>query len=68
MKSAVTGDGGADKLQVQAMLVHAFKLTEIPRPDDAADALALALFGALSGMPYAKTVPGTTRSTVRATA
>lgn len=71
MKSAVTGDGGADKLQVQTMLVHTFRLKEIPRPDDAADALALALFGALHASSssaqasHAETVPGVTRSTVR---
>ena len=53
MKAAVTGDGGADKTQVQTMLVHVFRLKEIPRPDDAADALALALYGALSGLPPA---------------
>jgi crossover junction endodeoxyribonuclease RuvC len=47
MKLAITGDGQADKLQVQTMLMHLLKLTEIPKPDDAADALALAIYGAL---------------------
>ncbi|HVW66806.1 MAG TPA: crossover junction endodeoxyribonuclease RuvC [Candidatus Peribacteraceae bacterium] len=47
MKLGVTGDGKADKLQVQTMLLHLLKLQEIPRPDDAADALALAIYGAL---------------------
>ncbi len=51
LKATVTGDGNADKRQVQDMLVHVFKLSEIPRPDDAADALALALFGAIHGAP-----------------
>lgn len=47
LKSAITGDGKADKRQMQAMLVMMLKLQEIPRPDDAADALALAVYGAL---------------------
>lgn len=47
MKLGVTGDGKADKLQVQTMLLHLLKLQDIPRPDDAADALALAVYGAL---------------------
>jgi len=45
MKLCITGDGRADKLQVQAMIMRELKLNEPPRPDDAADALALALFG-----------------------
>lgn len=47
LKSGITGDGSADKTQMQSMLLQMLKLTEIPRPDDAADALALAVFGAL---------------------
>ena len=47
LKRCITGDGSADKLQVQTMLQRLLLLTEIPRPDDAADALALAVFGAL---------------------
>jgi crossover junction endodeoxyribonuclease RuvC len=47
MKLAITGDGQADKRQVQDMLMHLLKLKELPRPDDAADALALAAYGAL---------------------
>lgn len=65
MKLGITGDGGADKLQVQTMLVHALKLTEIPKPDDAADALALALFGVLHGAPQLDAMtPGSMRNTV----
>lgn len=62
MKLGVTGDGSADKLQVQTMLVHVFKLAAIPKPDDAADALALALFGVLHGMSQAGAItePGST--------
>ncbi|OGJ60275.1 crossover junction endodeoxyribonuclease RuvC [Candidatus Peribacteria bacterium RIFCSPHIGHO2_01_FULL_51_9] len=47
LKSGLTGDGRADKRQIQDMLCHMLHLTEIPKPDDAADALALAVFGAL---------------------
>jgi crossover junction endodeoxyribonuclease RuvC len=47
MKNAVTGDGQADKRQVQDMLVRILKLQSIPQPDDAADALGLAVYGAL---------------------
>lgn len=53
MKSGITGDGRADKRQIQTMLLHTLKLRAIPTPDDAADALALALFGVLHGMPHA---------------
>lgn len=57
MKLGITGDGAADKTQVQTMLKLVLKLAEIPRPDDAADALALALFGVLNGMPQASAMP-----------
>lgn len=43
VKTAVTGYGGADKAQVQAMVVRLLSLKETPRPDDAADALAVAI-------------------------
>lgn len=43
IKQAVTGYGGADKLQVQEMVRALLELPEIPRPDDAADALAVAI-------------------------
>lgn len=49
LKSCITGDGGADKRQMQDMLAHLLNLKEIPQPDDAADALALAVFGAVQG-------------------
>ena len=48
LKAAVCGDGKADKIQMQTMMMRMLELTEIPKPDDAADALALAVFGALS--------------------
>jgi crossover junction endodeoxyribonuclease RuvC len=43
IKQAVAGYGGADKNQVQQMVRALLSLPEIPRPDDAADALAVAI-------------------------
>ena len=43
IKSAVTGNGRAHKSQVQAMVAQLLKLGCVPRPADAADALACAL-------------------------
>jgi crossover junction endodeoxyribonuclease RuvC len=43
VKQAVTGYGGADKLQIQMMVQAILNLAELPRPDDAADALAVAI-------------------------
>jgi len=43
IKQAVTGYGGADKHQVQMMVKALLNMKEIARPDDAADALAVAL-------------------------
>ena len=43
IKQAVTGYGKADKKQVQEMVRVILKLKEIPKPDDAADALAAAI-------------------------
>jgi crossover junction endodeoxyribonuclease RuvC len=43
IKQAVTGYGGADKMQVQLMVKALLSLPEIPHPDDAADALAIAI-------------------------
>ena len=43
VKAAVTGNGRADKPQVTAMVVRLLRLTNPPRPADAADALALAI-------------------------
>lgn len=43
IKQAVTGYGGADKHQVQQMVRLLLNMEEIARPDDAADALAVAL-------------------------
>lgn len=43
VKAAVSGNGRADKAQVAAMVTRLLRLTETPRPADAADALALAI-------------------------
>ena len=43
VKQAVAGYGGADKNQVQQMVKVLLELEEIPQPDDAADALAIAI-------------------------
>lgn len=43
VKQAVVGYGRADKRQVQQMVKAILSLDEIPKPDDAADALALAI-------------------------
>jgi crossover junction endodeoxyribonuclease RuvC len=43
IKQAIAGYGGADKTQVQHMVRALLQLEEIPRPDDAADALAVAI-------------------------
>ena len=42
VKLAVTGDGSAGKEQVQQMMAALLGLREVPKPADAADALALA--------------------------
>jgi crossover junction endodeoxyribonuclease RuvC len=43
VKQAVAGYGSADKRQVQEMVRVLLVLPEIPKPDDAADALAIAI-------------------------
>jgi len=43
VKQAVTGYGRADKGQVQRMVQRILGLAVLPRPDDAADALAIAI-------------------------
>lgn len=43
IKNAVVGYGGADKRQVQEMVRALLQLDSIPKPDDAADALAVAI-------------------------
>jgi len=43
VKSAIAGYGAADKEQVQRMVQLVLGMSELPRPDDAADALAIAV-------------------------
>jgi len=46
VKQGVTGYGKADKKQVQKMVQIILKLKNLPKPDDAADALAIAICAA----------------------
>jgi len=43
VKNNVAGTGSAEKWQMQEMVKRTLKLKSIPKPDDAADALAIAL-------------------------
>ena len=43
IKQALTGNGRADKKQVQFMVKNILGLSAVPKPDDAADALAVAI-------------------------
>jgi crossover junction endodeoxyribonuclease RuvC len=43
IKQAITGTGHADKQQMQEMITRLLGLDELPRPDDAADGLSIAL-------------------------
>jgi crossover junction endodeoxyribonuclease RuvC len=43
IKQAVTGYGGAKKPQIQEMVKTLLSLAQIPKPDDAADGLAIAM-------------------------
>lgn len=45
LKKAITWNGKANKLQLQKSIKILFGLDEIPRPDDAADAIGLAYMG-----------------------
>ena len=49
IKLAVTGNGHADKKQVQQMVKLLLHMQDIARPDDAADAIAIALTHAATG-------------------
>jgi crossover junction endodeoxyribonuclease RuvC len=49
VKQAVAGYGGADKKQMQEMVRVTLGLASAPRPDDAADALAIAICHAYTG-------------------
>lgn len=49
IKQAITGYGRADKKQIQTTVASILKLPVIPKPDDAADALAIALCHGFAG-------------------
>lgn len=52
IKQTLTGYGKADKKQVQEMVRVQLGLTEVPKPDDCADALAAAMTHAIMRRPY----------------
>ena len=58
VKAAVTGSGRAGKAQVGAMVANLLGLEEVPKPADAADALAIAICqgfrGASNSSSYTK--------------
>lgn len=49
VKTVVTGYGKADKVQMQNAIKMLFALREIPKPDDVADAIGIALCGIVKG-------------------
>lgn len=57
VKQAITGYGQADKRQMQSMVQILFALESLPRPDDAADALAVA-FTHLQASRYSRLETG----------
>jgi len=62
IKQAITGNGRAEKKQVQYMTVAILGLKSIPKPDDAADALACALCHAQTNRFMAGTAMDTIRT------
>lgn len=67
IKSSVCGSGGAAKRQVQKMVATLLGLTEVPRPDHAADALAVAIcHGGTVGRRDAEQAAGKATSKARA--
>ena len=57
VKQAVVGYGKAEKRQVMDMTRRLLNLTAVPKPDDAADAVAIALCHARSATSLLKTLP-----------
>ncbi|HHY92426.1 MAG TPA: crossover junction endodeoxyribonuclease RuvC, partial [Firmicutes bacterium] len=58
VKQAVVGYGRADKRQIQEMLLRTLNLSSLPQPDDAADALAVAVCHAQVARFAEHTQPG----------
>ena len=52
IKQGLTGYGRADKNQIQQMVKSMLHLQQIPKPDDTADALAVALLGITTEQTY----------------
>ncbi len=52
VKLAITGYGAARKEQVGYMVRHLLHLPAVPKPDDAADAAAIAICHAHLALPY----------------
>ena len=67
VKAAVSGNGRADKAQVGAMVVRILRLPELPKPADAADALALAITHVWRGSAHARLEEAAARSGPRRT-
>jgi len=66
VKAAVSGNGRADKAQVGAMVVRILRLAELPKPADAADALALAITHVWRGGAQARIDAATVRARTQA--
>jgi crossover junction endodeoxyribonuclease RuvC len=62
VKAAVTGSGTAGKEQVTAMVTRLLRMSESPRPADAADALALAICALWRGPAQARLAAAAGRS------
>lgn len=62
VKAAVTGYGRADKAQVTTMVTRLLNLDVIPKPADAADAIALALCHAMRGTAASRLAKAGVRS------
>lgn len=67
VKMGITGYGKADKKQVQSMVQKILKLDTIPKPDDAADGLAIAITHINSLTSLLTFTPSTTLSTKKVT-
>ena len=48
LKKMVTGNGRAEKKQMQLVIKKLLKLDSLPKPDDAADGIGLALYAAIA--------------------
>ena len=57
VKQSVTGYGAAEKRQIQLMVQILLNLKEMPKPDDASDALAIAVCH-IHSIGYQKLIPG----------